>query len=571
MKKSNIKVYPQLYPDITEWPIYKLYDDRDNFIQEIDSEAQERLLDKFGERISQVIARTAYLELIRLEEVPWKVDPPNEKQFWLRVKKELSQNAKHREDVAYQRNRELLRRIIHRYSSEIAGNFNIKTLRFARRFLTAFFRWLLNTAAGGGRMRIFGGRHKLHERLPVVGDIDRVRETFKNCTVVIVPTHFSNLDSILIGYALDSIVGLPSFSYGAGLNLYESEIISYFMTRLGAYRVDRRKKNPIYLETLKSMSDLSLQKSVNSLFFPGGTRSRSGSLETQLKMGLLNSLVESQRKIFEKGDKKKIVVIPLIISYHFVLEAKSLINQHLERVGEEKFILQKDEFQSNRKISKFFWQLFSKSSEIYLSFGTPMDVMGHDVDVQGESYDSRGKSIDIREYFEQEGKVVPNRQREAVYTRHLAESVVESFHVNNVVLSSHIVAFVAFRLLQELYPDLDVFGLIRLPGDDFEFPEKMLVQGIGQVKQGLIDLAANNKVRIPDELRLASPQEILNDGIQRLGIFHTRKPLKITRQGSIISETFKLLYYYHNRLENYHLERVLAWSAEEIESFSESE
>ena len=48
-------------------------------------------------------------------------------------------------------------------------------------------------------------------------------------------------DSILIGYALDAFVIIPSFSYGAGLNLYNTGYTAYFMNRLGA-RVDRRKR-----------------------------------------------------------------------------------------------------------------------------------------------------------------------------------------------------------------------------------------------------------------------------------------------------------------------------------------
>lgn len=567
---SKNNIYPQLYPDIRDWPIYKLYEDRDELITAINEEAFNRLNSKFGERIGQVIARTAYLELIRLEENPLKVDPPNEKQFWQRVKKELTTNAKHREDEEYERNKELLRRIIHRYSIEIAGNFNEKTLRFARRFLTAFFKWMLNAAAGGKRLRILGGKKQLYERLQVIGDIDRVRETFKNCTMVIVPTHFSNLDSILIGYALDAVVGLPSFSYGAGLNLYESEIISYFMSRLGAYRVDRRKRNPIYLESLKSMSDLSLQRSVNSLFFPGGTRSRSGSIETQLKMGLLNSLVEAQRKIYEKGNNQKIVVLPLTISYHFVLEAKSLINQYLEKAGEEKFILQHDEFKSRRKLLKFVWQFFSRSSEIYMSFGVPMDILGHEVDTNGTSYDDRGKAIDIREYFLEDGALKANRQREAVYTRHLAERIVESFYRCNVVLSSHIVAYVSFRLLQRMYPDLDLFGLIRLPSDDFIFPAGLLQEGVGQMQKVIIEYADNGKLRIPDVLREVDPETVVRDGISRLGVFHTRKPLRIDKNGQIVSESFKLLFYYHNRLQNFNLESVIQWDDQSILSESES-
>src|SRR5207344_2939506 len=101
-------------------------------------------------------------------------------------------------------------------------------------------------------------KHKIHERIKLFGPIEKIRKLSKDGVLVIVPTHSSNMDSIMIGYALDEIAGLPAFSYGAGLNLYNSEFFGYFMNRLGAYRVDRRKKNPVYLESLKAMSNISL-------------------------------------------------------------------------------------------------------------------------------------------------------------------------------------------------------------------------------------------------------------------------------------------------------------------------
>ena len=195
------------------------------------------------------------------------------------------------------------------------------------------------------------------------------------------PTHFSNLDSILIGYAMDAFAGAAFlFLRGAGLNLYNTGYTAYFMNRLGAYRVDRRKKNPIYLETLKAMSNLSIQRGVNSLFFPGGTRSRSGALETQLKLGLLGTAVEAQRANLQKGDKTKVFIVPLVLSYHFVLEAQYLIEQHLKRIGKERYIKSKDDFHSLRSLLKYAWKFFSESNEIILSFGQPLDVLGNHVD-----------------------------------------------------------------------------------------------------------------------------------------------------------------------------------------------
>ena len=559
------KIYPPLYPEITDWPIYKMYEDREEFVRAIDEQTVENLLDRYGDDIGRIISRTTYLELIRLKQIPWKTDPPREKQFWRRVRRESIENDKHREDVRRARNKELLRRIVHRYSEEIAGNFNRKTFLFARKFLTAFFKRLLNTAAGRNHERIWGSKHHLYERLQVYGNIDTVRDCFSKGTVVIVPTHFSNLDSILIGYALDTIAGLPSFSYGAGLNLYESEIVAYYMSRLGAYRVDRRKKNHIYLETLKTMSNLSLQRGVNSLFFPGGTRSRSGSLEKDVKLGLLGSLVEAQRSIFQNGESSKIIVVPLVLSYHFVLEARVLIDQHLERSGEEKFLKAKDEFQSTSKILKFMWKVFSESSDITLSFGNPMDVMGNTIDEEGRSVDDRGGVIDIVDYFTGPDGVEKNKQRESVYTRHLGKRISESFLEHNVVISSHVVAFAAFELLERLNSDLDIFGLLSLPTEEFNFDRDLLVDVLRQLQDRLKEMRDAGEIRLAQDVSEMEPEDLLNEGISALGAYHVHRPLTFTKKGMIVSQSFKLLFYYHNRLDNYELDKIIHWDEELVE------
>jgi glycerol-3-phosphate O-acyltransferase len=47
---------------------------------------------------------------------------------------------------------------------------------------------------------------------------------------------------------------------------------------------------------------------------------------------------------------------------------------------------------------------------------------------------------------------------------------------------------------------------------------------------------------------------VIRDGIQRLGNYHVKKPL-IIRGNQVQSENYKLLFYYHNRLSAYQLEK----------------
>lgn len=563
--KKQTKTYPHVFPDIEDWPIYQLSEDRKKFVQEIDTHTLDRLMQKHGLGILDVIAKTIYMERIRIKEEVWKVDPPNEKQFWKKIRSRLLKilPAEQEEEQVRAASEEILRQIIHRYSEEIVGTFRIKTFLFARKFLTLFFNSLLYSSIS---LKSFwwvkAGQAKAQNRLLVKGYIEEIRSLMTKGTVVMVPTHFSNLDSILIGYGMD-LVGLPSFSYGAGLNLYNSGYAAYFMNRLGAYRVDRRKKNPIYLETLKVMSKLSIQRGVNSLFFPGGTRSRSGTLENHLKLGLLSTVVEAQRSIYQKGENTKIYIVPVILSYHFVLEAQFLVEHHLRRMGRERYLKAKDYFLSLRKIIKFAWQVISEGNEIIISLGQPMDVVGNPVDKEGHSYDKFGNQLNIKDYFVFQNAIEKDLQRESEYTKILADAIVDRYQKDNIVLSSHLVAFAAFEFLKYQNAKLDLYGILRLPPGDYIFPEEGLSDIVGQLRAVLLEMENNDQIKLSEPLHWEL-DELIKDGIKRLGNFHIAKPLKLNKKGQIISENFKLLYFYHNRLDNYDLEKKVKWKAYEL-------
>ncbi|MDX1940626.1 MAG: 1-acyl-sn-glycerol-3-phosphate acyltransferase [Saprospiraceae bacterium] len=561
MKGQN-KIYQHILPEIEDWPIYKLSEDRRNFVREISLYTLQHFIRLSPAALRDNISRTIYMERIRVKEEPWKVDPPNEWQFWKKMQRQLvSYSLDKNEGQAAKANEEILQQIINRYSEEIVGTFNIRTFLFARKFLTMFFTRLLNTAAGRS---IWGSKFRLYDRMLVKGHVETVRRLFEKGNIVVVPTHFSNLDSILIGYALDTFAGLPSFSYGAGLNLYNAGFAAYFMNRLGAYRVDRRKKNPIYLETLKTMSNLSIQRGVNSLFFPGGTRSRSGELESKLKMGLLGTVIEAQRELFAKGKDSKVFVIPLVLSYHFVLEAPFLIEQHLRSIGKEKYIKSKDDFYNVWKVLQFAWKFFAESNTITVSFGQPLDVLGNHVDAEGNSYDKYGNQINVKEYFLSDGEIQGDEQREGEYTKILADKIVERYRKDNIVLSSHLVSFAAFQLLKHENAKLDLYGILRLPTDDFVFSDVSLKELVAQLKNRLLKMEKAGDIKLSEQIYWDVDQ-LLADGIKRLGNYHLQKPLRYNKNGQIVSESFKILYFYHNRLENYGLQDGIKWKKQEAE------
>lgn len=552
-KKTLPGTYPPILPDINDWPIFKLSEDRRSFTEELEHFTLDKMEHFHKENLTDLIAETIYLEKIRIKEEPWKVDPPNERQFWSRIKKRLVKYSVDKdESISAQNNTYLLKQIIHRYALEIVGTFRINTFLFARKFLTWFFNQLLQ--ASFWKIRLTGGKKRLVQKLIVKGDIDHVRSLAQKGTLIIVPTHFSNLDSILIGYVLDAVTGLPAFSYGAGLNLYNTGYTAYFMNRLGAYRVDRRKKNKIYLETLKSMSSLSIQRGTNSIFFPGGTRSRSGAIENKLKMGLLGTVVEAQRAMIQRNENTKIYIVPLILSYHFVLDGQSLIDQYLKQQGKSRYFKEGKDYSGLTGIIRFIWKILSEGNEITLSFGKAMDVIGNPVDQEGNSKDKYGNTINMADYFVSEGKVNTDIQRETEYTGLLAENIIKRFHSDNIVLSSHLLAFAAFEILCNENPKLDLFGILRLPTDDYIFDYTVLSSTVNQLQKTLIIFAENGKLILSPEIK-SSIDELIADGIKHLGTFHIKKPLKRNKSGEVISENLYLLYFYHNRLTGYGLEK----------------
>lgn len=563
--KKNIQIYPRIIEKTEDWPIYRLSEDRAAFIRDIEDFTFHRINSRHRNDLVDVLVKTIYQERIRIKESPWKVDPPNERSFWNKISKRLIKKSLDRHDPeAVAAAEDILRKIIHRYSEEIVGTFKIPTFRFAQRFLTVLFDRLLNAAVEKSIASVWRGRRQLYERLNVVGDVETVRHLFRYGTVVVVPTHSSNLDSILVGYAMDQIMGLPSFSYGAGLNLYNFGPAAYFMNRLGAYRVDRRKKNAIYLETLKTMSNLSIQRGVNSLFFPGGTRSRSGELEAELKLGLLGTAVEAQRALCQKGAPGKVFIVPLVIGYHFVLEAPFLIEQHLRMTGKEQYLRLRDEGNSIRSWFRFIWRFFSTTNDITLSVGRPMDVLGNFVDARGCSFDRFGNEIDIREYFMSKGEVNEDRQREEEYTKLLADRIVERYSIENVVLSSHLIAYAVFEMLVHENPKLDLFGILRLPPDDYMFPFRAVEEVVEQMQAKLYEWEQNGQIKLAPEIHRPA-SDVVRHGVKNLGVFHREKPLGFTRDGNIVSSNFRVLYFYHNRLKNYGLQKAVQWKSEEIE------
>ncbi len=557
--EKTLHLHPNYcFMDYTSWSIVKLNEEKEAFIQQVIKETIDVILSdsKKNESLRDILEKTIYQEQTRIKENPWRVDPIDELKYWQKIKQGLLDSAlEENVEKKLLTEKELLRDVIDRYTRQTMGNFKINAYKFSIFIVPILFNRLLNSATKGWFKGFFSRQHHVEEKVELRGDISLIQKLAQEHTIVLVPTHFSNLDSVLIGYGL-YLTKLPPFLYGAGLNLYNNKIVAYFIDRLGAYKLDRRKKNVIYLETLKMFSRISMQRDCHTLFFPGGTRSRSGAMEDTLKKGLLSTVIDAQINNFIQQKKSKIIILPMVIGYHFVLEAPSLIKEHLKKTGKEKFYLEKDQFSSWIKILNFVWKFFSKGSNIILSYGKPMDVLGNYVNEHGESMDKNGNIIDISGYFVTNNTLCFSKQRDGEYTEILAERIVEEYKIHNIVLSSQAVAFLLFQLIQKKHPSLDLFNLLRISEEDRRINYHEFLGKLDELRSRLMELEKQEKLKL-DHSFSWSIDAFMNEALQNIGIYHNQKVIVIHSSGYISTEDMNLLYFYHNRLTGYELEETL--------------
>lgn len=449
-----------------------------------------------------------------------------------------------------QEKRELLHGLLDEHARDIVGNFDARVYRFATGMVPYGMSVLLRP-----KEQLADVEGGLAARFRTQGHIDTLKSLAARGTVILVPTHSSNLDSLVIGYALHQL-GLPPFTYGAGKNLFTNFLLSFFMNNLGAYKVDRRLTFGLYKDVLKTYSTVLLERGYHSLFFPGGGRCRSNAIESKLKLGLMGTgLAAYINNLKAQRPADRIFVVPATLNYQLVLEAETLIDDQLQRVGKSRYIIEDDESAQAGRIWSFVQQMLELDTSITVQFGTALDPFGNRVEADGESYDTRGRRIALEKYVEIQGAPEHDAARDAEYTRELATAVTEGYRQNLVVASTMLVAFALYRLIQARNPGLDLFRLLR-EGEDATLPLSEVYPAVERVRSALRLMAADGKVVLSPRLQSDRVEELVANAIRVFGMYH-RKAVAV-RQGDEVRLTdMKLLLYYHNRLTGYGLERVL--------------
>ena len=134
-----------------------------------------------------------------------------------------------------------------------------------------------------------------------------------------------------------------------------------------------------------------------------------------------------------------------------------------------------------------------------------------------------------------------------IYTQMLGDKIIEGFFKNNVVYSSHVVAFVAFELLKKKLDYPDLFTLMRTSDEDREIDWDTFKTSVKRVIDELYVLNNKDQIKLSPHMTTKELDEIIELGITNVCIYHTNLPIMRTKEGNITSEDLKLLYYYHNR------------------------
>ena len=448
--------------------------------------------------------------------------------------------------------RRILEGVISRFTAEILGNFSPRVYALSTGVLPRALPLLLNGFSP--RRLMERGIPELADSIILRGRVDALRRCQELGTVILTPTHLSNLDSVVVGWALYAL-GLPPFTYGAGLNLFSNPMLSFFMRNLGAYRVDRTKKAPLYKDILKEYSTVTLEMGQSQLFFPGGTRSRSGLVEDKLKLGLLSCGLRAYiNNLARRKARPRVFVVPCTLSFHLTLEASTLINDHLRLVGKSRYIIDDDESAKPREIARFARNLLALESRIVVSIADPLDVFGNRVDGEGESIDNRGRRVDISRYvLDAQGKPAPSPQRDRVYVRDCGDAIGRAFREHNVPLTTHVTAFTLFEILRASHLDMDLYRLLRTAGDGSGVTMGLLADRVRRVSGAIRALADEGRIQVAPTIARGNPSEIINDALSHFGSYH-RQPVMARRGDRVFAENMNLLLYYRNRLDGYGLE-----------------
>jgi len=117
-----------------------------------------------------------------------------------------------------------------------------------------------------------------------------------------------------------------------------------------------------------------------------------------------------------------------------------------------------------------------------------------------------------------------------------------------------LIAFLSFEIIINKYKKLELYNILKLPNKDLEIEVTYFKKFYNKAIKVIQELASNNKIKLSDEISYPIDKQI-KIGCGNLGLYHPIKPVQL-KNNIIKIKNIKMLYYYHNRLVGFNLEKI---------------
>ncbi|MEE9608104.1 MAG: glycerol-3-phosphate 1-O-acyltransferase [Myxococcota bacterium] len=190
-------------------------------------------------------------------------------------------------------------------------------------------------------------------------DLQRVKALGQRHPIVFLPSHKSNLDHLVLQYALHENGHAPNHTAG-GINMNFFPV-GPIIRRSGVFFIRRSfRDNPVYKFVLRHYVDFLIEKRFSLEWYIEGGRSRSGKLLPP-RFGLLAYVVDAYRR----GKSDDVILIPVSIAYD---QIQDLGDYAAEQTGAPK---QKESFGWFLRVLRRFGRRYGS---IHIRFGEPLSL-----------------------------------------------------------------------------------------------------------------------------------------------------------------------------------------------------
>ena len=110
-------------------------------------------------------------------------------------------------------------------------------------------------------------------------------------------------------------------------------------------------------------------------------------------------------------------------------------------------------------------------------------------------------------------------------------------------------------MLERKNSKLDLYSILRLSEEDLNLDYEAFKKKFKKLKSVILLLNEQGKIDVNEKFRSTADESIIY-GLNNVGMYHAKRPL-IKSKDEIMILNASTLYYYHNRLEGYGLEKYI--------------